>query len=261
MPIPVDCPRCGAKLNAPDSWAGKRVRCAKPNCGKLIPIPAMSTAEVEVDESPPPPSRDVHHSTPHTRERQRGLGGPATIAIIVVSLAALVGIGYGVYVLLGGTRAQTTAGWQEFTYEADRFKAAFPREPKVLRSEHLGVVDEGQVPEFQMGGVTTTFYTCDAPSDPVLINVQVIRHGATIPLSVRELRFDAFQRGFWFVHEVKIHRVLWLGEDGMEIVTRDSVQRMAIKDNTIYKASIAGRRGRATREQEQGFFDSFVALD
>lgn len=58
MPILVVCPGCGASLNAPDSGAGKRVRCPKPNCGTLIPVPGIVDAEpVEAEEVPEPQSR------------------------------------------------------------------------------------------------------------------------------------------------------------------------------------------------------------
>lgn len=58
MPIVVVCPGCGAKLNAPDIAAGKRVKCPKPECGTAITIPAPA-AEFEVveDEPPAPPKK------------------------------------------------------------------------------------------------------------------------------------------------------------------------------------------------------------
>ena len=45
MPIPVACPGCSARLNAPDVAAGKRVKC--PKCQTLIPVPAASDEEVD----------------------------------------------------------------------------------------------------------------------------------------------------------------------------------------------------------------------
>lgn len=36
MPIAVGCPKCGAKMNAPDQAAGKGVRC---KCGAVVPVP------------------------------------------------------------------------------------------------------------------------------------------------------------------------------------------------------------------------------
>ncbi len=50
MPIVVVCPGCGAKLNAPDAAAGKRVKCPKPDCGTAVPVPAVLP-----EPAPPPP--------------------------------------------------------------------------------------------------------------------------------------------------------------------------------------------------------------
>ncbi|MBY0456254.1 MAG: hypothetical protein K2V38_02835 [Gemmataceae bacterium] len=54
MPIPVVCPGCAAKLNAPDAAAGKKVKC--PKCQSPITIPAAVAApqfEVVEDEAEP----------------------------------------------------------------------------------------------------------------------------------------------------------------------------------------------------------------
>ncbi len=61
MPILVVCPKCGANLNAPDSGAGKQVRCPKPNCGALVPVPEFVAAEAveEVVEAVPAKPKPV----------------------------------------------------------------------------------------------------------------------------------------------------------------------------------------------------------
>src|SRR5262249_4154612 len=53
MPISLSCP-CGARLNAPDTTAGKKVKC--PKCGDPIAVPAAAGFEV-VDEKPVPAAR------------------------------------------------------------------------------------------------------------------------------------------------------------------------------------------------------------
>jgi hypothetical protein len=57
MPIVVTCPSCPTKLSAPDSAAGKAVRC--PKCGATAPVPALLPAEevpvVEGNLTPPKP--------------------------------------------------------------------------------------------------------------------------------------------------------------------------------------------------------------
>jgi hypothetical protein len=60
MPILVACPGCSTKLNAPDAAAGKRVKCPKPQCGMIVPVPAPAAADpgfevVEDEPAPPPP--------------------------------------------------------------------------------------------------------------------------------------------------------------------------------------------------------------
>jgi len=51
MPIAVDCPKCGAKMNAPDQAAGKGVRC---KCGAVVPVPGggSSNAPSPASKSP-----------------------------------------------------------------------------------------------------------------------------------------------------------------------------------------------------------------
>ena len=56
MPITVSCPKCQARLTAPDAAAGKRVKCAK--CQNLIAIPENAPG-FEVVEGPPAKSGPV----------------------------------------------------------------------------------------------------------------------------------------------------------------------------------------------------------
>lgn len=43
MPIPITCPSCNGKFNAPDAAAGKKGKC--PSCGGIIPIPLAAPVE------------------------------------------------------------------------------------------------------------------------------------------------------------------------------------------------------------------------
>lgn len=54
MPIAVHCPGCNARLNAPDSAAGRNVKC--PKCQTLMTIPAKEAAadDFEVVDEPAP---------------------------------------------------------------------------------------------------------------------------------------------------------------------------------------------------------------
>ena len=71
MPILVVCPACGARLNAPDSAAGKHVRCPKAGCGTLVPVPTLLPAEEVVEAVPvaPPPARTTYTREPVTTTR------------------------------------------------------------------------------------------------------------------------------------------------------------------------------------------------
>ncbi len=50
MPILLKCLGCGSQLNAPDSAAGKHVRCPKTGCGRLVPVPAPREGKPRDDE-------------------------------------------------------------------------------------------------------------------------------------------------------------------------------------------------------------------
>lgn len=53
MPIPVQCPKCSARLNAPDAAAGKKVKCR--NCQAVLVVPkAAESSDFEVVEDDPP---------------------------------------------------------------------------------------------------------------------------------------------------------------------------------------------------------------
>ncbi len=54
MSIVVPCPKCGTKLSAPDSAAGKHVRCPKFGCAAAATVPAIIPAEeIEVVDATP----------------------------------------------------------------------------------------------------------------------------------------------------------------------------------------------------------------
>lgn len=48
MPISVLCPKCGKKLNAPDTASGKRAKC--PACGQIMQIPEIVHEAEEVTD-------------------------------------------------------------------------------------------------------------------------------------------------------------------------------------------------------------------
>ena len=56
MPIPISC-SCGARMSAPDTAAGKRVKCPKCGAALAVPAPAASFEVVDEDEATPPPPK------------------------------------------------------------------------------------------------------------------------------------------------------------------------------------------------------------
>jgi hypothetical protein len=302
MPIPVECPGCGAHLNAPDSGAGKKVRCPKPNCGELIPVPAPLVAEeIEVvDATPIPPPRrprrrrdndeedrprgrrrdedDEDDRRPTRRRRgdeeddrshrdrpgrRRGLGTPVVVAIVLGSLLALGGIGYGVYAMLGGKKTALPPGWKEYTYANDGFKAAFPKEPQVTDMIGLGGgKGAGGFPGFGAGDMgSVNHYTSGGASDAVHIQVIVYRFPSGIPSMFRDQMAQGFRDmpGLPAGPGVETKSVKWMGESATEVATPNSLMRLAVTDRAVYQAVITGKNGRrATSDEEKAFFDNFV---
>lgn len=73
MPIPVLCPGCNARLNAPDAAAGRNVKC--PKCQTLMTIPTPQAAGNDFDivdepaprKQPPPPRKSGPVAAPTKR--------------------------------------------------------------------------------------------------------------------------------------------------------------------------------------------------
>ncbi len=61
MSILTACPRCGAKLKAPDAAAGRTLAC--PKCGDTVAVPGGPSARARAAPAPPPP---VHRPDPDT---------------------------------------------------------------------------------------------------------------------------------------------------------------------------------------------------
>ena len=71
MPLVVPCPGCPAKLSAPESAAGKRIRC--PKCKAVVTVPAfipaeeVSVIEAKVASPPPEPESEATETKPRTK--------------------------------------------------------------------------------------------------------------------------------------------------------------------------------------------------
>ena len=307
MPILVVCPACGARLNAPDSAAGKHVRCPKAGCGTLVPVPTLLPAEEVVEAVPvaPPPrparaaagqdddrprrrprddDEDDDDYRPRRklgRDRERSRGNPAVIAGIVLgALVVCAGLGYGVYALaskksdagpglagLGSgleldARSRIPAGWKEYRYPRDKFRAYFPGDPIVQR---------------QPGGTDVTIYLSAEKTDRgdgTGVYLMVVHFPADSPAAQREewLRETPWLLGGNPDATTSAPRaVKWAGRDAREHTvtnagqrrgsTGGAVVRIMLVGPTAYIAMIGTDNGRARPEDEAGFFDNFVLVN
>ncbi len=122
MPIPVTCPHCHATLKAPESAAGRKVKC--PKCSQPMFVPAADEEPLEAVQAAPPapsrrlaplpvdddedyerPSRDRRSSRQPIRRGDAVL--PLILGIVALSLAAL---GFGLVFIRSSSFCVIT-GW------------------------------------------------------------------------------------------------------------------------------------------------------
>ena len=63
MPISLICGSCNAKLAAPDSAVGKRVKCRQ--CGEILVVPAAEPEWEQADDAPPGPNSNPNELVSH----------------------------------------------------------------------------------------------------------------------------------------------------------------------------------------------------
>lgn len=85
MPIAVKCPGCQAALKAPDTLAGKRVKC--PKCQGVIPVPAPAPVAEEAPAPAPAPvvkPRTRRSVVPVRRKSKSGLVVGIVVGLLVL---------------------------------------------------------------------------------------------------------------------------------------------------------------------------------
>ncbi|MCC6419306.1 MAG: pre-peptidase C-terminal domain-containing protein [Gemmataceae bacterium] len=101
MPIPVSCPSCGSELRAPDTAAGRKVKC--PKCTAPFTIPANGPPpKAELRADPPVPAarralpadeQDYYDEEPYPARRRRdqweGSEGPSIGVQLGLGIASL----------------------------------------------------------------------------------------------------------------------------------------------------------------------------
>jgi hypothetical protein len=146
MAFTTVCPNCDARLSAPDTVRGKKVKCKK--CGEpFVARPAPATEDDE-DDLPRPRKKG--------KGRKKKSSGSPVLFIVLIAIGAVVLIGGGVaaYFLFikedkpkdnpvaktdppkgpAGKAADpagvaATAGWVDFTVPEGRFQVRMPRQP------------------------------------------------------------------------------------------------------------------------------------
>lgn len=168
MPITVACPDCNAKLNAPESAAGKRVKC--PKCAKILTVPdnefevvgedeefevvddapkkAVKRVVADDDEDDRPRRRreeddedDEEEDRPRKKKGKKGKKAPAKksntlmYVLVGVGICILLGCG-GMFWAVGKVRdaaskvkAEMDAAWVTFNAPDGSFSVEFPTAP------------------------------------------------------------------------------------------------------------------------------------
>lgn len=125
MPIAVVCRGCHARLNAPDTAAGKRVKCPKCGAAMTVPAPAADEDFEVVDDEPALPKRkpavadddedDDEDDRPQPKKKKKGRkAAPKS------NLPLILGVGGGILVLavVGVVLALTLGGKKDDTAKA-----------------------------------------------------------------------------------------------------------------------------------------------
>lgn len=325
MPIVVTCPGCPTKLSAPDTAAGKQVRC--PKCGAAAPVP--SADEPVVDATPAPKTKprpvdddddfdrpkkksrrddddddaderprkkarrrddddddddrprkkkkrksyaddddDYDHDHPRRRPAKRGGGGGGMIAFLVVGgLLLLVVGGVAIFFIVGKgglftKKAPPPPGWEQYSYPTAGFKAHMPKKPADVTMPVNGMNLGG--PQLAGNGFqaddfrdleSISVYRSGVLGDPVRVEMAVFQFRNRVPFSVRD-RFRNINTGP-FGEAGETRNVRWLGGDALEAITPKGVARVVAVDRRLIFAAVSGRgNSRATKEEEEGFFDN-----
>lgn len=288
MSTVVACPGCATKLSAPDTAAGKQLRC--PKCGATVPVPAATAPAPEPLPLPPPDDEDEKPRTkkakradgedqkPRTKKKRRDGGGDggddltrktskakkiggAGIIIGVVAggllLLCLIGVGAWVFVGKGSPlarRAAPPAGWKQYKYDAVGLTAYLPGDPLVTPVPVAGRVGppgggtSGALDWSELQGAESVTLYMSA-GDGVTVTVIVMRFRDGPPAAARD-RIRRAQAGT--ANRVETRKVRWFGSDAVETSNGNTLSRTGYTDKCIVAAQIT----RTKPETETGFFDN-----
>lgn len=290
----VRCPKpgCGAITEAPAFLSVEEVEVVEAATTRPKPRlkPTLDEDEDEEDDRPRKKSRgdddeddedrpasrrkrrrdeddDDDFDQPRKRKRKKkGLGAGVIVAIVFGGLLVLGGIGYGIFALVGGTKAAVPKGWVEYKSESDNFKAYFPKKP------------ESQTIPAGLGGdpnaESISIHTLDPnEGERKIVAVIVIKFKSGAAETDREKAMKKFRQNFSDKRDSQVsapRSVRWAGHRADEITIEETgsgskrgggVMRYFMTDTRAYIAIIGSMTsGRMTREEEDGFFDNFELL-
>jgi len=113
MSIAIRCPKCGKKLSAPDSAAGKRFKCP---CGTVLKLGGAAAAGAPAKAKAPPAERPAERhrereDEPRPARRRAAAARKSGSGVgIAIGIVAVIGLGVGAAVMMGGESKKKSGG-------------------------------------------------------------------------------------------------------------------------------------------------------
>lgn len=294
MAIVVPCPGCPTRLSAPEAAVGKQLKC--PKCGALATVPAASAAPADPPRPKPKPKAapveddddrprarkrrdedddddrprrkkryaddddddEYEHDRPRKKRRPAsGGGGGKVVALVLGGVVLLVGLGVGVYMLVGkgGALAKKAPppGWKAYENADMGIKGFFPSDPTVFGGKMGGPVFGGNIAGMEIPQIESThgLTTGGFGGGKVNVTVDVTRFRGSLPRATRDAIGNIGAGAKFGGGEVR--RVRWLGGDAAEVSAAGMVMRVVYTDKAMVMAQVQG----AKPEEAEAFFDNF----
>jgi hypothetical protein len=208
---------------------------------------------------------DFDHPRRKRRPNKSGGGGAMVAVAIVGGLVLLVGLGIGIYFLAGkkspfARKAPVPAGWEQYTNSGAGVKMYVPKKPSETTFPVNGLGRGGgrfgggfqggaDLQDAEMLSIVRSGVT----GDPVRVEVFVLRFRNSVPSSVRDKLFNNPDTP----PGAETRKARWLGREAVEQTRGEGVARAVCFDNVVVVAAVSGRGVRASKAEEDGFFDNF----
>src|SRR5262249_24701529 len=135
-------------------------------------------------------------------------------------------------------KTKPPAGWKEFSYPGDGFKAYMPREPSIENTPH-GIPGAGPL----IGARSATLYMSGEAGEPIQTMGSVVRLHDGLRPEDRERLVGQLARGIEQAASRGIQRrtVRWVGRDAEELAGDEGLVRILATDTAVYVAGILAR--------------------